>query len=418
MTPFQQIKQAKKEAPFLALLSTEQKNQILRALSKKLKAHQKLILSANREDLAEGAKHYPKGIPDRLELTPERLFDIAESLDQLALLPDPVGQVIDRRVRPNGLQLSRVRVPIGVIGILYEARPNVTIDAAALCLKSGNAVLLKGGHAARHTNLALVRVIHESLEANGVSPHAVQLIDTRDRAVMKKILQHAHEIDCIIPRGGKGLIDFVRKNSRIPVIETGASVVHLYIDSEADLKKAIAVTVNAKTRRVSICNALDVLLVHAKIAQRFLPKLSEALIQKEPLTELRADPKLHRYFKNYPKLKKINSKDFDTEFLDYVLAIRTVENPDEALAHIAKHSLRHSEGIVTENKETAERFLRTVDAACVYHNASTQFSDGGEFGLGSEIGISTQKLHARGPFALEGLTTYKWVIHGDGQIRS
>ncbi|MBU0578218.1 glutamate-5-semialdehyde dehydrogenase [Patescibacteria group bacterium] len=417
-----QIQRANLAARKLAMLSAEEKNKALKRISELVLAERDLILAENAKDMEEGEKNNLGSKLDRLLLTEDRLRGISDDTLNVASLPDSVGQVIDETERPNGLKISRVRVPIGVIGIIYEARPNVTVDAAVLCLKSGNAVILKGGSDAINSNRILAKLIRQALEETGLDPEAVQFIDSTDRETTVELLKTKEGIDCIIPRGGKGLIDFVKETSSIPVIETGASVVHVYVDKAVDIQKAVDITVNAKTRRVSICNTLDVLLVHKDIASEFLPQLADALTKRaeeegQELVEIHADEQIQNLLNPYSLILNAADKDFDTEFLDYKMSIKTVGSLDEALDHIAEHSLKHSESIVTEDKEAAEKFLKSVDAACVYHNASTQFSDGAQFGLGAEIGISTQKLHVRGPFALEGLTTFKWVIRGDGQVR-
>lgn len=419
----------------LSILSTEAKNQILEKIAARLEEKMPSILRANAKDMAAGKrKKLSAGLLDRLLLNKEKLKAMASDIRHITSLKDYVGEIIESRQLPNGLFLKRVRVPIGVIGIVYEARPNVTVDAATLCLKSGNSVILKGGSDAIHSNRALVKLIQTVLkEMSFLQPEsrlqdAVQLIDTADRADTLELMSLRDLIDVIIPRGGKGLIDFVRENSKVPVIETGASVVHTYIHEDADIKKAVKIILNAKLRRVSICNTLDSLLVHKNIARAFLTAFVAAL-PKNPYgaghLEIRADPLGLSVLRTLSKpkdfvlsVKRAAPEDFHTEFLDYILAIKTVRSLDEAISHITHHSLKHSEAIVTENRATAERFLNTVDAACVYWNASTQFSDGAQFGLGAEIGVSTQKLHTRGPFALEGLTSYKWVVEGNGQIRN
>ncbi|MBN2087449.1 glutamate-5-semialdehyde dehydrogenase [Candidatus Peregrinibacteria bacterium] len=411
-----QITKANQAARKLALLSSDIKNKAIKRIAELLNEQMGLILTENEKDMIDGEKNNLGSRLDRLLLTEERIKSIADDTLNVASLPDSVGVVIDERERPNGLKISRVRVPIGVIGIIYEARPNVTVDAAVLCLKSGNAVILKGGSDAINSNRILAKIIRSALEEVGIDPEAVQFIDSTDRSSTEQMLKIKEGIDCIIPRGSKGLINFVKETSSIPVIETGASVVHLYIDKDADIKKAVDIAVNSKTRRVSICNALDVLLVHKDIASEFIPQLSKLLAEKN--VEIIADEEIQKLLRPYPLLLSPTVDTWDTEFLDYRLAIKIIDDENEALDHIAKHSLKHSESIVTENSEIAEKFLKSVDAACVYHNASTQFSDGAQFGLGAEIGISTQKLHVRGPFALEGLTTFKWVIRGDGQIRN
>lgn len=413
MNLLSQAQAAKSASRKLAILSTSQKNAALERIGEELLAQTDAILAANKEDVDRAKAADATVMVDRLTLNTERLQGIVNELKNVISLPDEVGKIMDERVRLNGLKLSRVRVPLGVVGMIYEARPNVTVDATTLCLKSGNSVMLKGGSDAISTNRALVKAMKEALIETDIPPDAIQFIDSTDRAVIGEFLKLRGYLDVVIPRGGRGLIDFVVENSRIPVIETGASVVHTYVDKDADLDKAAAIVVNAKTRRVSICNTLDTLLVHEKIAEKFLKKLTPLLRAKN--VEMRCDERaLVIVGKEGVKAKP---DDFGKEFLDYILAIKVVDSYEEAVEHIAQHSLKHSEAIVTENATIAERFLHEVDAACVYWNASTQFSDGAQFGLGAEIGISTQKLHVRGPFALEGLTTFKWVGRGDGQTR-
>lgn len=415
----------------LGILSTEAKNQILENIADRLDGEMETVLRANAKDVAAGKRNK---LFDRLFLDKNRLKSIAVDIRHVASLKDFVGEIMESRQLPNGLFLKRVRVPLGVIGMIYEARPNVTVDAATLCLKSGNAVILKGGSDAQNSNRALVKIIQTVLkEVSFLEPSArlqdaVQLIDTTDRKATFDLMNLHDLVDVIIPRGGKGLIDFVRENSSVPVIETGASVVHTYVHEDADITKAVPILLNAKLRRISICNTLDCLIVHKNIARPLLNAFVAAL-PKNPYgadhLEIRADALSFGILRRLSKpkdfvlsVKKAAPEDYRTEFLDYILAVKTVRSFEEAVDHIARHSLKHSEAIVTQNRVTAERFLKTVDAACVYWNASTQFSDGAQFGLGAEIGVSTQKLHARGPFALEGLTSYKWVIEGNGQIRN
>lgn len=417
---------AKEASRRMALLSAEAKNELLLKIAGGILQNTAQILKANAKDMAAGRKeHLAAGLLDRLLLTKDRVKAMAEDMRKVAELKDFVGAVLEARELPNGLFLRRVRVPIGVIGMIYEARPNVTVDAAALCLKSGNAVILKGGSDAMHSNKILAGIIQEALEE---LKDAVQLIDTANRSATLELLNLHELVDVIIPRGSAGLIKFVRENSRVPVIETGASVVHTYVHEDADIKKAVAIVMNAKLRRIGICNTLDSLLLHKNIAAEFLAAFLAAL-PKNPYhadhLELRADTESFEILRKSKKpkdfsisLKKAGAEDFSTEFLDYILAVKTVKSLAQATEHISRHSLKHSEAILTESRVTAERFLQTVDSACVYWNASTQFSDGGQFGLGAEIGISTQKLHVRGPFALEGLTSYKWIIEGSGQIRN
>jgi glutamate-5-semialdehyde dehydrogenase len=404
---------AKKASRIMATLTTEQKNKALIKMGEAILAAQDEILAANAEDVTRAKEAGQTVMVDRLKLDAARIEGIVNELKNVASLEDEVGKILSRDERPNGLSLEKVRVPLGVIGIIYESRPNVTVDAAGLCLKSGNAVILKGGSDAISSNRALVKTMRAALEGTDVPAGAVQFLDTTDRSVTGEFLKLRNYLDVIIPRGGKGLINFVVENSKVPVIETGASVVHTYVDKDADLDKSADIAVNAKTRRVSICNTLDTLLVQADIAEEFLGKITPMLREKN--VELRCDEKALSIVGSEGIAAQVD--DFGKEFLDYILAIKVVSSLDEAIDHIAEHSLKHSEAICTENKETAERFLREVDAAAVYVNASTQFSDGAQFGLGAEIGISTQKLHVRGPFALEGLTTFKWVVRGNGQTR-
>ncbi len=409
-----QAEAAVSAARVLNTLTTDQKNKALLKIGEALLERQDEILAANAEDVARAKEAGQTVMVDRLMLDAARIEGIVNELKNVASLEDEVGKVVDRRERPNGLEIERVRVPLGVIGIIYESRPNVTVDAAVLCLKSGNAVMLKGGSDAISSNRSLVKVMREALAGTAIPPDAIQFLDTTDRAITGEFLKLRGYLDVIIPRGGKGLINFVVENAQVPVIETGASVVHTYVDKNADLDKSAAIVVNAKTRRVSICNTLDALLVHADVAEDFLGKIAPLL--REEKVELRCDERSLAIVGDAGVAAQAD--DFDTEFLDYILAIKVVDSLDEAIAHITEHSLKHSEAICTEDKETAERFLQEVDAATVYVNASTQFSDGAQFGLGAEIGISTQKLHVRGPFALEGLTTFKWLVRGDGQTRA
>lgn len=409
----------------LAMLTASQKNEALLKMGEALRSHGAEILAANAQDVARAEASGETVMIDRLRLTEERLHGIVSELKNVVGLEDEVGKIVDERehpsqgecrmgiIRPNGLKIQRVRVPLGVVGMIYESRPNVTVDATVLCLKSGNAVILKGGSDAIDSNRAMVKVMREALVGTAISPEAIQFIDSTDRAVTAEFLGLRGLVDVLIPRGGRGLIDFVVEHAKIPVIETGASVVHTYVDAEADIEKAAAIVVNAKTRRVSICNTLDTLLVHSAIAERFLTRVVPLLQEKN--VELRGDARALNWLGPDGVLAK--EEDFGKEFLDTILAIKVVDSVDDAIAHIAHHSLKHSEAIVTENAEVAERFLKEIDAACVYWNASTQFSDGAQFGLGAEMGVSTQKLHARGPFALEGLTSYKWIVRGEGQVR-
>jgi glutamate-5-semialdehyde dehydrogenase len=409
---------AARQASYItANLSTEDKNRALAKIADKLQQYKEDILLENKKDIANGEKKGLGPMIDRLTLTEERIDEICDGIQTTIGLDDFVGDIIDERTRPNGLVIKRIRVPLGVVCEIYESRPNVTVDAFTLCLKSGNAVVLKGGSDAINSNRILVKVIKEALTEVGISEDAIQFIDSTDRESVNELLKMKEYVDVVIPRGGKGLINHVVQNSYIPVIETGASVVHMYIDSTFNLEKALNIIENAKTRRVSICNALDVLLVHKDSIEELLPHLAERLTKHK--IQIKACPKTYPLLEkaDYSYLEPATDKDWDTEFLDYKIAIKAVDDMYDALVHIREHSLKHTEVIITEIQSNADKFLREVDSACVFHNASSQFSDGGEFGLGAEIGISTQKLHVRGPFALEGLTTFKWIAQGDGQIR-
>jgi glutamate-5-semialdehyde dehydrogenase len=408
------FKKAKAASRSLALISEDLRNQILLAVADAIVDLQERILSSNGKDLAKMDPKNP--LYDRLQLTPKRLDDIASDMRHVAELPSPLGHVTKEKTLPNGLRLHRVSVPFGVIGMIYEARPNVTFDVFSLCFKSGNACVLKGGSDADLSNQASVELIHEVLERYGVDPAVVTLLPATHEAT-GEMLNAVGYIDLCIPRGGRRLIDFVRDTARIPVIETGAGVVNTYFDVDGDMEKGKAIICNAKTRRVSVCNALDCLIIHEK-------RLGDLLELVKPLLDhkvtLYADgPAYQLLTGHYPDilLQPATEECFGTEFMDYKMSIRTVTSLDEALAHIDQFGSGHSEAIITENKETARRFQAHVDAACVYWNAPTSFTDGAQFGLGAEIGISTQKLGPRGPMALEEITTYKWIIEGEGQTR-
>lgn len=398
----------------LALLSDEKINQILNAVADAAISETSLILAENEKDLARMDVKDPKY--DRLKLTEERLKSIATDIRNVATLPSPLGRILKETTRPNGMKLSKVSVPFGVIGIIYEARPNVSFDVFSLCLKSGNACILKGGSDADYSNRAIISVIHKVLKKFNINPHIVELLPA-DREATSELLHAVGYVDLIIPRGSSSLINFVRTNASIPVIETGAGICHTYFDEFGDTSKGAAIIHNAKTRRVSVCNALDCLIIH-KNRLADLPLLCEKL--KDSQVIIYADPQAYQALANhYPAelLQAATHESFGTEFLDYKLAIKTVDSFENALGHIQEYSSKHSECIVTENKERATLFTRIVDAACVYRNVSTAFTDGGQFGLGAEIGISTQKLHARGPMGLEEITSYKWIIEGEGQTR-
>ncbi len=395
----------------LARLSDEQKSAALLAASAALRAAGPAILAANARDLVAGtARGLSDALLDRLRLDPARLTAMADGVAQVAVLPDPVGQIIDSAARPNGLALSRVRVPIGLIGIIYESRPNVTADAAALCVRSGNAVLLRGGTEAVHSNHAIHAAMIAGLAAKGVPADAVQLVPTQDRAAVGAMLTAAGLIDMIVPRGGKSLVARVQADARVPVLAHLDGINHSYVHSAADPAKARAIALNAKLRRTGVCGAMETLLLDARFAD------SSAVVADllDAGCELRGDA---RACALDPRIQPASAQDWDCEYLDAILSVAVVDGLDAALAHIERHSSHHSEAIVTEDTEAAERFLAEVDSAIVMANASTQFADGGEFGLGAEIGIATGRLHARGPVALEGLTTYKWLVRGTGQIR-
>lgn len=401
-------------APAVRRLSGEQKAAILLRLADVILENTSAIMAENRLDLDRMPQTDPKW--DRLLLNEKRIEGLAQSLRDVAALPDPTGQVLLERTLPNGLRLSKIAVSLGVVGVIYESRPNVTIDVTALCLRSGNAVVLRGGSDAWHSNVYLVSLVHQVLREFNVPEAAITLLPT-DRELMKELLTATRYVDIIIPRGSDKLIQYVRQHSLVPTIETGAGVVHTYVHEEADLAKAKDIVVNARVSRPSVCNSLDSLLVDQAIAEAFLPRLTEDFLKWN--VEVYADEAAYRVLHQagYPLLFHAQPEDFGKEWLDYKISIKTVNDADEALEHIRVNSSRHSEAILTENKEVGRRFLEEVDAAAVYVNASTRFTDGGEFGLGAEIGISTQKLHARGPFALEKLVTEKWVIEGDGQVR-
>ena len=398
----------------LLQLPVERVDEILRAVADEALAQSEYILSENARDLERMSSDNP--MYDRLKLTSARLEGIAADTRHVADLPSPLGRVLKHTVLPNGLDLKRVSVPFGVIGVIYEARPNVSFDVFSLCLKAGSACVLKGGSDADFSNRAIVKVIHGVLERFGVTPDVVVLLPA-EREATAALLQARGYVDLLIPRGSSALIQYVRENARIPVIETGAGVCHAYFDVDGDVRKGAAIVNNAKTRRVSVCNALDSVLIHA--SRLFdLPQLCAPL--QESRVRIYADSRaLAALQRHYPAdlLEAATEKHFGTEFMDYKMAVKTVDSLDEALAHIARFGSGHSECIITENADATEKFLQLVDAACVYVNAPTSFTDGAQFGLGAEIGISTQKLHARGPMALEEITTYKWFVQGDGQVR-
>ncbi len=397
----------------LQSLEAEEKNKILLQIAQALPANAERILQENAKDYAIAEENgMSQGLLDRLKLTRERIEGMAEGIRQITELSDPVGQLIETIERPNGLHIEKVRVPMGVIGIIYEARPNVTADAFGLCFKSGNVVILKGGKDALYSNLAVTGVIRSVLTDTGIDPNVIQLIDNNDRSVTTEFMRLKKYVDLLIPRGGAGLIRAVVENSTVPVIETGTGNCHIYVDEEADLAKAIPIIINAKTQRIGVCNACESILVHEKIADAFLPALGKALAEKK--VEVRGDEKV---LEQIPDAVKATEEDYGKEYLDYIVSIKTVSSVEEAIEHINRYNTGHSDAILTENKDRAAKFLREIDSACVYANASTRFTDGFEFGFGAEIGISTQKLHARGPMGLKELMSYKYTITGNGQIR-
>lgn len=394
-------------------LSTETKNRVLLAAADLLIKRQQEILDANKKDVEAGkAAGMNEGLVDRLTLTEGRILGIAEGLREVALLADPVGEVMDEFVRPNGMKIRKVRVPMGVIGVIYESRPNVTADAFALCFKAGSAVILKGGSDAIHSNIAITNVLRDALGECGVSPDVVQLIATADRAATRELMTMRQYVDVLIPRGGAGLIRAVVENSRIPVIETGTGNCHIYVDKDADPDMAMKILINAKTQRIGVCNAAESLVVHREILDRFLPMLSKSM--KDYNVLLRADEDSRPFL---PLSEAATEEDFGTEYLALKLSVKTVDSVEEAIEHINRYHTGHSDCIVTQNTEAADKFLNEIDSACVYVNVSTRFTDGFEFGFGAEIGISTQKLQARGPMGLREITSYKYLITGDGQVR-
>mgnify|MGYP001851200614 FL=1 len=406
-------KKAREAEPVMRKLKTEDKNRLLLACAKALISDQEAILAENARDMENGRNNgMSQGLLDRLLLTPERMEGMAEGLRQLAALDDPIGEVLGMKKRPNGLLIGQMRVPLGVIGIIYEARPNVTADAFGLCFKTGNAVILKGGSDAIHSNKAIVDCLRKTLASGGVTEDAIQLIEDTSRETTRDFMKMDRFVDVLIPRGGAGLIRSVVENSTIPVIETGTGNCHIFVDDSADIQMAVNIILNAKTQRVGVCNACESLVVHEKIRDRLLPELSRRLSEKH--VEMRADSQALPYVEGGVPAAE---EDWGKEYLDYILSIKTVASLDEAIAHINRYNTKHSEAIITSSYEHARRFLEEVDAAAVYVNASTRFTDGFEFGFGAEIGISTQKLHARGPMGLQALTTTKYIIYGDGQIR-
>lgn len=398
----------------LQVLTKQEKDQALMAAAEALIRDTETIIAANEQDMQRGRENgMHAGMLDRLKLDAKRIEAMAEGLRQIAGLPDPVGRRLDEWQRPNGLKLQKVSVPLGVIGIIYESRPNVTADAFALCFKAGNAVILKGGSDAIHSNMAITASIRSALALCGVPEDAIQLIEATDRETTAAFMRCNEYIDVLIPRGSAGLIRAAVENSTIPIIETGTGNCHIYVDETADVDMAADIAVNAKTQRIGVCNACESLVIHEKIAARFLPVLKEKLAAVHEV-EIRGDEAVCAIL---PDAAPASEQDYQTEYLDYILSAVTVKNISEAIAHINHYSTHHSEAIITQSEENAARFSKEIDSACVYVNASTRFTDGFEFGFGGEIGISTQKLHARGPMGLSELTSYKYVINGNGQIR-
>lgn len=398
----------------IATASTGEKNKVLEAIAQVLLENSDAILAENEKDIANARDNgISETMVDRLRLTKERIKGIADACMELVNLEDPVGEVLQGSVRPNGMRITKVRVPMGVIGIIYESRPNVTVDAGALCLKSGNAAILRGGKEAIHSNMILVNLMQRALETSGFAKETIQLVEDTSREVSTQIMQANGYIDVLIPRGGAGLIQAVVQNATVPVIETGTGNCHIYVDDSADLEMAVQITDNGKTQRPSVCNALETCLVHKDVADKFLPMLQKVFEKHQ--VEIRGCERTKAILGDSVVLA--TPQDYATEFLDYIMSIKVVDSIEEAIAHIRKYSTGHSECIITESYRHAEQFQKEIDSACVYVNCSTRFTDGGEFGLGAEIGISTQKLHVRGPMGLKELTTMKYLINGSGQIR-
>lgn len=413
MTVFEQGKKARQTLTFMSQVTTEQKNNALGIIADMLEENIDKIVYANNVDIENGRQNgLNDGLIDRLMLNADRIKAMADGARQVASLPDPCGRVLSEYKKDNGLLIKKVTVPLGVIGIIFEARPNVTVDAAALCLKSGNAVILRGGKEAINSNTALAYIMREALAKAGFPQDVIQLVGDTSRQSSNDMMHMNEYLDCLIPRGGKGLIKAVVENSTVPVIETGSGNCHIYVDESADVNMAANIIFNAKTQRISVCNACESLVINSKIIDKALPVIAKKLKEKD--VEIRGD---ERAQKACSLVVPATDEDFATEYLDYIISVKTVDTVDEAIAHINANSTGHSEAIITENKENAEKFLKCIDSSSVYVNASTRFTDGAEFGLGAEIGISTQKLHARGPMGLEQLTSTKYLIYGDGQVR-
>ena len=406
-------RRARAAARVVARADTKTKNRALKEIAAAIERGRRSLIEANARDVAEARRQQLEpAMIDRLTLTPKVIAAMADGLRQIAALPDPIGEITEQRKRPSGIKVARMRVPIGVVAIIYESRPNVTADAAGLCIKSGNAAILRGGSEALHSNQAIAACVHAGLRAAGLPEAAVQVIETADRAAVGELITMQDAVDVVVPRGGKSLIARLMRESRIPMIKHLHGVCHTYIDDKADLKKAIRIADNAKTQRLGTCNTMETLLVARGIAERVLPPLSK--IYRDKGIELRGDAEARRIV---PDMKPATEEDWYTEYLDAILSVRVVKDMDEAIEHIAVYGSQHTDAIVTQDKARAKRFLREVDSSSVMVNASTRFADGYEYGLGAEVGISTDKLHARGPVGLEGLTSLKWVVFGNGQIR-
>jgi glutamate-5-semialdehyde dehydrogenase len=413
MTVLEQMGQNAKAAARQLATAGTRKDQALLAMAQAIEENENEILSANALDIAAARENgMTDSLVDRLMLNHARIQGMAQGIRAVAAQNDPIGTVVDGSVRPNGLKIERVRVPLGVIGIIYEARPNVTADAAALCLKAGNAIILRGGKEAIHSNMSVAKVMREAVEQAGLPKDSIQLVEDTSRSSSVEMMQLTEYLDVLIPRGGKGLIQSVVQNSRVPVIETGSGNCHVYVDDSADIAMAAEIIYNAKTSRPSVCNAIETVLVHKDIAKKALPAIKARLDEKQ--VELRGCERTRAILSG---VTAATEEDWETEYLDYILAVKVVDSIDDAIAHIARYSTGHSEAIITKSYENAQKFTAQVDSAAVYVNASTRFTDGGEFGLGAEIGISTQKLHARGPMGVNELTSTKFIISGNGQIR-
>lgn len=404
---------AKKAAGILTTVSTEMKNNALEKIALALVDNTDKIIEQNKIDLENGrASGLGEGLLDRLMLNEDRIRGMAEGCVQVSKLDDPCGKILEETVHANGMKIQKISCPMGVIGIIYEARPNVTADAAALCLKSGNAVILRGGKEAIHSNIAIANIMRDAVKSVGLPEDAIQLVTDTSRASATELMKMKDYLDCLIPRGGKALIQSVVENSTVPVIETGSGNCHIYVDEYADVDMAADIIFNAKTQRISVCNACESLVIHSKVIDRALPVIKKRLDKKNVI--IRGDERARTVC---PDIEAADECDFSTEYLDYIISVKTVDSLDEAIEHINKNSTGHSEAIITQNEDNAREFMKRIDSSAVYHNASTRFTDGGEFGLGAEIGISTQKLHARGPMGLAQLTTTKYLIFGNGQVR-